>query len=230
MKMKRRAVQQHIFKTEIRAMEEEGKKYLSGFIPYNSRSEDMGFYEIIAPGAFTKSLQESKQIFALWSHSDRMVLGNTANGTLTFTDTPTGLYARVELNDTTYAQDAWKQIQSGNVTTMSFGFSAIKEDMDYENNTRVLLEVRLYEVSFGVPFPAYAETQSFAEMRKMIENMDDEKLEIVEELIKSLQSDIEDRKKRNVKTIIDTVPGEPTQEIKNNLSLYAAKIKLLKEM
>lgn len=226
MKMKRRAVQQHIFKTEIRAMEEEGKKYLSGFIPYNSRSEDMGFYELIAPGAFTKSLQESKQIFALWSHSDRMVLGNTANGTLTFTDTPTGLYARVELNDTTYAQDAWKQIQSGNVTTMSFGFSTIKEDMDYENNTRQLLEVRLYEVSFGVPFPAYAETQSFAEVRTMIENMDTENLETIEGLVRSLLKDIEGRKNKD-KPVPEPVVA--TSENRSNLSLYEAKIKLVKE-
>lgn len=226
MKMKRRAVQQHIFKTEIRAMEEEGKKYLSGFIPYNSRSEDMGFYEIIAPGAFTKSLQESKQIFALWSHSDRMVLGNTANGTLTFTDTPTGLYAQVELNDTTYAEDAWKQIQSGNVTTMSFGFSAIKEDMDYENNTRVLIEVRLYEVSFGVTFPAYTETQSFAEVREMIKNTDEENLETIEGLVRGLLEAIESRKKKDNSC---TEPAQTTLENKNNLSLYEAKIKLLKE-
>lgn len=225
--MKERTKREHIIKTEIRAMEQEGKRYLSGFIPYNSRSEDMGFYEIIAPGAFTKSLQESKQIFALWSHSDRQVLGNTANGTLTFTDSPTGLYAQVELNDTTYAEDAWKQVQSGNVVTMSFGFSSVKEDMDYENNTRQLLEVRLYEVSFGVPFPAYAETKSFAEVRTMIENIDNENLETIEGLVRSLLEAIEGRKKKDEPK---PEPVEPTLEQRSNLSLYEARIKLAKEL
>jgi len=47
---------------------------------------------------------------------------------------------------------------------MSFGFYPVKERVEIEDEKEVhyLLEVKLLEVSFAVPFPAYEETNSEA--------------------------------------------------------------------
>lgn len=236
-----RAKQERKFNAEIRAIEKDGKKTLTGLIPYDSASEDMGFIEIIKPGAFVKSINEMKRIFALWNHDDRQVLGNTENGTLKFTDTPAGLLAEVTLNDTTYAQDAWLQVQSGNVRTMSFGFSVLKEDYDYsgEKPVRFLIEVRLYEVSFGVPFPAYAETMSVAEVRSAYNKLTDDEKQVIKKLLEPI---IDDEKKEqreegisaesadNTIAEVNATKAIQSPDTLRKLALYEAKIKLYKEI
>lgn len=219
---------------ELRAVEENGNRYLTGLIPYNKQSDDMGFFEIIKPGAFSKSMQESRRIFALWNHEDSQVLGNKENGTLELTDTPAGLEARVKLNDTSYARDAWEQVQSGNVTTMSFRFSTILEDWDYDKKIRYLKEVRLYEVSFGVPFPAYAETQSIAELRALFSegDMDEGKKGVIKDLLESILRSLEPAKVEEPAIDKQEEPKEsepPEPDTRNNLTLYLAKTTLYKE-
>lgn len=225
-----RARREFIVTAEIRAVEEGGKKYLRGLIPYNSKSEDMGFIEIIAPGAFTKSIMESKQIFALWNHDDRQVLGNTANGTLKFEDTPAGLIPIVELNDTSYARDAWEQVQTGNVRTMSFGFSSVKEDYDYtkDQTIRYLHEVRLYEVSYGVPFPAYAETLSVAEVRSAFEKLNETEKDAIRKLLEPI---IPQARTIDISANTETEKSEePSTFDTRALDVYEAQIKLYKEI
>jgi hypothetical protein len=140
-----------------------GQKVLYGFIPYNERSESMGFYEIITPSAFTKSIQEA-DIFALVAHDSSKVLGSTQAGTLKLNSTENGLEISCVIPNTTYANDAYEIISRGDVKTMSFGFTPVKVetvgDVDY------LVEVKLMEVSFMVTFPAYSATDSIAVTRQ----------------------------------------------------------------
>src|SRR5579875_2382871 len=66
---------------------------------FNSDSEDMGGWrEQIAPGAFTRSLQEvsngQRNVFALWSHDWSQPLGSTAGGKLQISQDENGLAFR----------------------------------------------------------------------------------------------------------------------------------------
>jgi phage head maturation protease len=66
---------------EIRADEAaDGQKRITGLIPYDSRSVDLGgFVEEIKPGAFARSMREGDQV-ALWSHDTSRPLGATQQG------------------------------------------------------------------------------------------------------------------------------------------------------
>lgn len=175
--MKTREKRQFISKKltfELR--EEGGRKIFNGFIPYNVRSEFMGFYEILKPGCFRKTIQEQR-ILALWNHNTDMVLGNTSSGNLSLKDSQEGLRCALILPDTQFANDCYEIVRSGIVDTMSFAFSIIREQWDDQNKERLILEARLYEISFGVPFPAYSET--LATTRELIfrtHNLDIENL------------------------------------------------------
>ena len=150
---------------QIRALDEQSRK-LQGFIPYNSLSEDMGFREQILPGAFSKSLAESKDIRALYSHDDSRLLARTKNGSLTFTDGPDGLRFEFDAPDTTDGNDILNMVRSGLIDGCSFGFSTITDNWHLLGGEEVrdLVEVRLYEVSL-VGTPAYA--QSRVSMRSL---------------------------------------------------------------
>ena len=155
------------FETEVRADEGEGVKKLIGLIPYNRRSVEMwGEYEEIAPTAFAKTLADGRDVKALVAHDDTKVLGSTRSGTLKLTHTDQGLLAEVELPNTTYANDAWEIVRRGDVRTMSFGFSPVKQSKRYDEVTQkmvnVLEEVKLLEVSYMVANAAYPDTVSMA--------------------------------------------------------------------
>lgn len=172
---------------QIRALDEQSRK-LQGFIPYNSLSEDMGFREQILPGAFSKSLAESKDIRALYSHDDSRLLARTKNGSLTFTDGPDGLRFEFDAPDTTDGNDILNMVRSGLIDGCSFGFSTITDNWHLLGGEEVrdLVEVRLYEVSL-VGTPAYA--QSRVSMRSLSSFFDGK--ELSEDDQKSVQAEIE---------------------------------------
>jgi HK97 family phage prohead protease len=118
---------------------------------------DGGFTEIVKPGAFTKSLQES-DVRALWNHNPEQILGRTTSGTLRLSEDATGL--AVEIDPPDWASAYVESIRRGDVTQMSFGFRAVKDRFSTTsdgNTVRELVEVRLYDVS-PVAFPAYPDT------------------------------------------------------------------------
>ena len=152
---------------QIRELED-GKKVIEGMIPYNQRSEWMGFYEYITPSAFTKTLNDGADVRAFMNHDSNKLLGRVKNNSLRLRSDEFGLHVECELPDTEYARDVYNLINGGYNTGMSFGFSTIKDRWEEkEEDGRIvpvcyLLEVRLYEVSFCVSFPAYEGTTSEA--------------------------------------------------------------------
>jgi HK97 family phage prohead protease len=180
----------------IRSNEKEGKKYIEGIIPYDSKSVPMwGVTEIIDRTAFNKTLKDKAEVRALWNHNDSYVLGNTKSGTLNLEDSDDGLICRCELPNTSYANDLYEIVTRGDVKTMSFGFFPQKwEDAD-NGKTRALKEVKLDEVSYGVTYAAYPETNSqtylrgFMKRKIDIESINEilEKEELTEEDLTSLQ-------------------------------------------
>ncbi len=167
-------------------MNEEGKKrFISGHIPYNTRSVSMGgIYEVIAPSAFKRTINNKSDVKALINHDETKVLGSTKSGTLQLRDGPDGLYAELELPNTTYAADLYEVIQRGDVQTLSFGF--VPEKYKDEGQTRTLTEVNLKEISYGVVYPAYPSTSSKTYLRSFVEDkkIDYEQLENVFSKIK----------------------------------------------
>ena len=161
------------------------KKTIVGFIPYNSRSVNMGFIEIILPSAFTKTLEDGADVKALVNHDSSKLLGRVKNGSLRLESREDGLYIECDLPETTYANDVYTLIKDGYCSTMSFGFITIQEDIEYEGTKQIryLKEVKLNEVSFGVPFPAYEGTISVArnirglDLEKLSESLQKEELE-----------------------------------------------------
>jgi HK97 family phage prohead protease len=145
---------------------QEGKKIIEGLIPYDSESVPIwGTTEIIANTAFKKVLADKVEVRALWNHNDSFVLGNTRTGTLVLEDTKEGLLCRCELPKTSYADDLFEIVARGDVTTMSFGFYPVEWEDREKGNIRILKQVVLDEVSFGVTFPAYPGTTSEAQTR-----------------------------------------------------------------
>jgi len=141
--------------------EETKKKYICGIIPYDSKSLPMwGVTEIISRTAFKKTLADNSNVFCLVNHDENKVLGSTDSGTLSLAQSDEGLVCRCEIPDTTYAADLYNLIERGDVRTMSFGFVPVQYTDNYENNTRTVKEAKLIEVSMGVCFPAYPETDS----------------------------------------------------------------------
>lgn len=155
--------------SEIQVRElEDGKRVIEGLIPYNQRSEWMGFYEYITPTAFNKTIADGADVRAFWNHDTTKLLGRVKNGSLRLRSDETGLHIECDLPETSYAEDVYNLIRGGYNTGMSFGFTTIRDkwDTSEEDGKMVsvchLIEVRLYEVSFCVSFPAYEGTKSEA--------------------------------------------------------------------
>lgn len=154
--------------SSVQIREADGKRTIEGLIPYNSRSEDMGFYEYIAPTAFNKTLADGADVRALVNHDTSKLLGRVKNGSLRLRSEDDGLHIECDLPETSYAEDAYKLIRDGYNNGLSFGFITIQdkwEEKEEDGENRAvctLIEVRLLEVSFCVSFPAYEATDSKA--------------------------------------------------------------------
>lgn len=138
----------------------DGSRSIAGIAaPFNTKSVDLGgFKEIIAPGAFKRTLVENPDVLALRDHKQEILLGRTKSGTLTLKeDSAAGLRFVCKLPNTTQAADLIESLSRGDIDSCSFGFQTIKDDWvsDSEGNViRTLLDVDLLEISV-VSFPAY---------------------------------------------------------------------------
>jgi len=145
---------------EVRTMAN-GQKRVSGYLAvYNQRSVDLGgFTEIVAPGAFQRSL--GGDILLLAQHDTSKVLARTTSGTLTLRSDDEGLGFDATLPSTSYARDLAESMERGDISGCSFGFNCISDDwsLDGETNavTRTLRDVNLVEGSI-VTSPAYPQT------------------------------------------------------------------------
>ena len=155
-----------------------GKKIVEGIIPYDSKSLPMwGTTEIISKTAFNKTLADRATVRALFNHDNNRILGSTDSGTLVLENTESGLICRCELPDTSYANDMFNVIERGDCRNMSFGFQPVSWRDSENGKTRTLKEVKLLEVSYCVPNPAYTEATSVTYKRGFeMRNIDMDKL------------------------------------------------------
>ena len=168
--------------------EENGKRVIEGLIPYNSRSEWMGFYEFITPTAFNKTIADGADVRALMGHDSNRLLGRVKNGSLRLRSEEDGLHIECDLPQTSYAEDAYELIKGGYNRGLSFGFRTVQDKWEeMEEDGRMvpvchLIEVRLFEVSFCVTFPAYEATTSEARsVRSLLDEIRNLDLETLSE-------------------------------------------------
>lgn len=177
---------------ELRADEE--KRTLTGYAAvFNARSNDMGFYEVIKPGAFTSTL--SQDVPALFNHDSNYVMGRTSSGTLRLEEDEKGLRFEVDVPNTTWANDLLVSIQRGDIKGCSFAFSVAKGGDTFERDAsgkalRTISKVeRLYDVSPAVTNPAYKDTS--VSLRSLIEErgLSDDEKQALSELIEDVPAD-----------------------------------------
>jgi HK97 family phage prohead protease len=132
---------------------------VAGYAAVFGSTADIGdsFREIIAPGAFSRSL--GGDVMALVHHDRSRVLGRTTAGTLRMKEDDTGLAVEIDLPDTTDGRDMAVSIERGDVSGMSFGFIVTKQTWDETGPVpmRTIEAVDLIEVTITA-FPAYADT------------------------------------------------------------------------
>lgn len=122
------------------------------------------FRERFAPGAFDRALGANPDVRALWNHNDDFPLGRVRNGTLRISQDLRGVRFDLTPPDTTWGRDAIESIRRGDVSGVSFAFSAKRDGGDTWEKPgsdgvaqRTVLDASLYEVS-PVTFPAYPAT------------------------------------------------------------------------
>jgi HK97 family phage prohead protease len=148
--------------SRLEVREQNGQKKLSGYaVVFNSPADIGGdFTEIVAPGAFTRTLKEDDQVM-LRDHLSQLLLGRRSAGTLSLRQDNTGLAFEVSpLPNTTLGNDTYEDVRIGNLKGCSFGFF-VRDDtwtQDADGKlTRVLKDIQLQEVTLTA-FPAYDST------------------------------------------------------------------------
>ena len=139
----------------------EGMSFSGYAAVFNSPSEPLPFREVIAPGAFSRSLKSRNNVFLLWSHDTSMPLASTRSKTLRLSEDSKGLLVDADLPNTSQGRDAAELLRGQIVDSMSFGFSVPPggDSWSEDGSQRELRQVRLHEVSV-VAFPAYSRTSA----------------------------------------------------------------------
>lgn len=119
-----------------------------------------GVVETIAPGAFSSSLSDGRDILALVDHDPARVLARTKSGTLRLFEDEKGLAFELSVPDTQAGKDVLTLAKRGDLGGMSFGFSVIDEALD--GDRRELRVIELFEISVVAAWPAYDGTEVFA--------------------------------------------------------------------
>ncbi|MGG3708689.1 HK97 family phage prohead protease [Heyndrickxia coagulans] len=158
---------------------------ISGYASvFNSKTSIGDFFdEVIAPGAFSKSLANSSDVRALFNHNWDKVLGRTKSGTLRLFEDDRGLKFEIDLPNTSVARDLTESMARGDINQCSFGFFATGENWDYTSDPalRTVTEVELYEISI-VSIPAYEDTEAALVRSKEIDKEVEQRLKILNQI------------------------------------------------
>ncbi|MBS0953412.1 phage major capsid protein [Lactiplantibacillus plantarum] len=156
-------------------------KTIEGYaLLFNSPSKDLGgFVEVIDPKALDGV--DLSNVIMLDQHDYSKPLASVKAGTLKLDTDEKGLHFTATLDDSvSYANDAYANVKSGNVDSMSFRFDVddggdeFTQD-DQGNITRTIKQVKdLFEVS-TVTIPAYDDSNVQVDKRSYEEFLDNQK-------------------------------------------------------
>jgi HK97 family phage prohead protease len=124
--------------------------------------------DIIAPGAFSKTIKEKADTPILWGHNPREVIGVN----MSYREDAKGLYVEGQLVlDVQRAKEAHALMKAGAVKGMSIGYDTVVDEYNRETQVRTLKELKLWEYSL-TPFPMNPEAQVLG-----VKNMEELKVE-----------------------------------------------------
>lgn len=145
---------------ELRSIEGEARTAGGYAALFNTWTDIGGMWrERIAPGAFTKSIQE-RDVLALHSHDSGRVVGRKDAGTLILREDAKGLAFENPLPDTSDGRDLIVQLDRRDIAGMSIGFVSMRSEWDEtkEMVERTIIEAALFEITYTAA-PAYPDTE-----------------------------------------------------------------------
>lgn len=180
----RRSLKVATARPEIRKTEDGSQRFVGHGAVFDSRTAignplTWGWYEEVAPGAFTKTLTEGDARMLI-DHNSYYVVSRVSAGTLELAQDKVGLAVDSALDvRLTYVNDLIVNLENKNITGMSIGFWVIKADWDEETvetsdgqqatvEVRRIKEIKLAETS-PVTFPQFEDTD--AGLRSLIPAM-----------------------------------------------------------
>lgn len=171
---------------EIRAVPEteDGTMVIEGYaIVFESPATHYGFTEIIDRNALIGA--DMSDVPMRYNHNDTwLILARTRNGSLQMMVDDKGLLIRAELIDTQANRDIYKSVQAKLLDKMSFAFRTEKDEWDYENDVRRVLQIKkLFDVSV-VDTPFYDDTSIYA---RALESLDSGKRALESEKSRKLE-------------------------------------------
>jgi len=111
--------------------------------------------DVIAPGAFTKTISEKTNHPVLWSHR----MGEPIGVNRSYKEDDHGLLVEGQLVlDVQRAREVHALMKAGAVTGMSIGYDTVTDEYNRDTKIRTLKELKLWEYSF-TPFPMNPEAQ-----------------------------------------------------------------------
>lgn len=157
-------------------------------VVFNSQSEDLGFFETIAPSAVTVDVINRSDVFALLNHNPDKVLARCryGEGSLSLSIDEKGLKYSFQAPNTELGNELIEHIRRGEIDSSSFAFIVSSEEGSekWENingtTYRTINRIEcLCDVS-PVWTPAYSATSVSARAKEMLNTMEQEKLEQLE--------------------------------------------------
>jgi len=114
---------------EVRAKPGEGSRTIFGYAALFGVYADMGWYlEVVDRGA--ELGVKTNRAACLFNHRDEMVLGRTANGSLTIRFDEVGAYYENEVSKTTFGDDVLALVARGDVSQSSYGFTIARQSWE----------------------------------------------------------------------------------------------------
>lgn len=139
---------------------EEARRIIGYAAVFDTPTDIAGiFREQFAAGAFAQAIARD-DIRALIDHDPTLILGRNRAGTLSLSEDEKGLRVDIDPPETQAARDLLVSIERGDVSGMSIGFIARRQEWDdsREPPLRTIHEAELLDVS-AVTFPAYPTTE-----------------------------------------------------------------------
>ena len=156
-----RSAERITMQAEVRAVAtDDGSLKIAGYAAtFNNEATGLNFREVIAPGAFTRTLKSDNPIFLLINHDmEQLPLASTRSGTLKLSEDKVGLRMEATLDPSNpRAAELASALSRGDVDKMSFAFTVAPGGDTRAEGLRTLTDLDLYEVSV-VNMPAYDAT------------------------------------------------------------------------
>lgn len=214
--------------TEVRATEDgEGMTFGGYAWKYDVPSLPLPFTERIAPGAFTRSLKSRVDIRAYVNHNDELLLGSTRAKTLRIDDRADGGYVEIDLPPTSWGNDIRALVSRGDITGMSMGFSAVKDDWNDEGTERTLLAGKLWEVSVVTGVPAYPQTTASVRKFQPLAQRTATDVEELSDAMTALQAgQLSETQAELLRNVVNQIAPEAEVTPQTPTAILAAKLSL----